>query len=65
LEHAYKVCDLTPPWKFWNLRDTRTLYDIGKVNLKDFEKSGVPHNSLYDCYKQTLGLHKALENLKG
>jgi DNA polymerase III epsilon subunit-like protein len=68
LENAYKVCNIKVPWKFWNLRDTRTLYDIGKVSKNELEKisgcDAVPHNSLFDCYKQVLGVYKALVNLK-
>jgi len=32
LENAFRKCDIEVPWKFWQLRDTRTVYDIGNVN---------------------------------
>lgn len=25
LEHAFRLCGITPPWNFWNHRDLRTL----------------------------------------
>jgi len=28
MEHAYRQLDWTPPWKFWNIRDTRTLWEM-------------------------------------
>ena len=49
-------------WKFYNLRDTRTLYDLGKVFLRNIENN--KHHSLYDCYNQILTLKEAFKNLK-
>ena len=54
LENAYKSCNLEIPWKFWNLRDCRTVYDLGKINLKSV--SAVKHNALDDCYNQIIAL---------
>jgi len=62
LENAYKLCNLEVPWKFYNLRDTRTLYDLGKVFLRNIENN--KHHSLYDCYNQILTLKEAFKNLK-
>ena len=62
LENAYKLCNLEIPWKFYNLRDTRTLYDLGKVALKNNDNN--KHHSLYDCYNQIATLKKAFKNLK-
>jgi hypothetical protein len=38
------------PWKFWNIRDTRTLYDISGV--KPDRLSGTHHNALDDAKAQ-------------
>lgn len=62
LENAYKLCNLEIPWKFYNLRDTRTLYDLGKVSLKNIENN--KHHSLHDSYNQILTLKEAFKNLK-
>jgi hypothetical protein len=62
LENAYNLCNLKVPWDFWNLRDCRTLYDIGKVNLNKI--SEVEHNALSDCYRQLKGVYISFENLK-
>lgn len=62
LENAYKKCNLEVPWKFWNLRDCRTVYDIGNTNLKSFVKETI-HHSLIDCYNQILCLQKAFKNI--
>lgn len=62
LENAYVLCGLEIPWKFWNLRDCRTIYDLGKINLKSV--SVVKHNALDDCYNQINALLKSLNNLR-
>jgi DNA polymerase III epsilon subunit-like protein len=63
LENAYRCCELEIPWKFWNLRDCRTIYDIGKTTLKSIVKE-TKHNALDDCYNQILCLNKSYKNLK-
>lgn len=35
MEHAWRQNGQNPPWNFWDIRDTRTLYDIAGVKLKD------------------------------
>ena len=53
------------PWKFWQLRDTRTIYDIGNVNLKTISGKNckVTHHSLNDCYNQIIALEIAFKNI--
>lgn len=63
LENAYGLCNLKVPWKFWNLRDCRTIYDLASVNLKDISNPNA-HHALYDCYYQILGVSKSMKNLK-
>ena len=63
LENAMKACGLKVPWKFWNIRDTRTLYDVGRVNKRELPNMGL-HHALYDCYSQVSGVKKAYGNLR-
>jgi hypothetical protein len=58
LEDAYKRCNLPIPWKFWNVRDTRTVYDLFKVKL---EPDAGAHNALADCKRQIKGVRTALK----
>lgn len=54
LEHAYHK-NFTPiPWKFWNIRDVRTIKDLGKdlVDKSIFDFIGVAHNALDDSKHQ-------------
>ena len=62
LGEAYKAVGLTPPWKFWNTRDVRTVLDLGGIrswNLPDDNK----HHPVNDCYRQVDGIHKSFKIL--
>jgi hypothetical protein len=50
LEAAFKACGLVVPWKFWDVRDTRTLYDVTGVNVD--RSQGTHHNALDDARAQ-------------
>lgn len=63
LGNAYKACNLTPPWKFWNTRDTRTLFDLARVNIKSFCQDNI-HHALHDSYRQILATQESLKRLK-
>lgn len=62
LTNAYKACNLTPPWKFWNTRDTRTLFDLARVNIKSFCQDNI-HHALHDSYRQILATQESLKIL--
>jgi exodeoxyribonuclease VIII len=62
LENAYRCCNLEIPWKYWNLRDCRTIYDLGNTSLKSITTE-TKHNSLEDCYNQILCLNKAYKKI--
>lgn len=54
LEDAYRQFDMEVPWKFWNIRDQRTIKDMYDSVIGSFGKDfkGVPHNALDDAYNQ-------------
>ena len=57
LENAYKVCNMPLPWKYWQIRDSRTIFDFLNVDLKSIKIDGSnSHNALDDSYKQILGI---------
>ena len=62
LENAYRKCKIQIPWRYYNLRDTRTVFDIYNIDLRSYTKSETHHNSLQDCYNQYLALKRALNN---
>lgn len=40
------------PWKFWNVRDTRTVYDMFSFDARSLPNTGTAHNALDDCKYQ-------------
>jgi hypothetical protein len=64
LENVYKKLDIETPWKFWNLRDTRTVYALASTSLKDYSDKNTSHNALYDCYNQIKCLKASMDKLK-
>lgn len=59
LEHAYKSLGIPLPWKYFNVRDSRTLFGL-TPNLESYPAS---HHALEDCRRQIKLLWDALEYL--
>ena len=67
LEHAYGVFDKQPPWKFWNIRDMRTLVDAAACVGFDKKKvtfKGDAHNALDDAKHQALVMSEAFSFIR-
>ena len=62
LGEAYRKCNLNIPWKYWNERDVRTIYDLGGVTNNDLQSNNI-HNALEDCYRQINGVNLALSRI--
>ena len=62
LGEAYNRCNIEIPWKFWLVRDLRTILDIGKIRINSIQQTKL-HHALYDCYRQIVAITKALRNL--
>lgn len=53
LENAYTQINLTPRWRFWNVRDVRTIVDLAKgIVERPTEVQGTAHNALDDAKHQ-------------
>ncbi len=65
LENAFYNCGISVPWKFWQIRDTRTVFDLCNVNLKKLKEdcNFIQHHALYDCYTQIIALNLSLKQL--
>jgi hypothetical protein len=62
LGEAFELEHLEVCWKFWNVRDLRTIMDFGKVRMNDlpqFKK----HHALWDCYRQIVGFQRCIRNI--
>lgn len=55
VEDAYNQYAIPIPWKFWDVRDMRTVVDIGRwlnMDPKKIQREGVHHNALDDAIHQ-------------
>ena len=59
LEHAYKSYNKTLPWKFYKIRDARTIYSL----WPDCPKPPTEHHALQDCKRQITMLQLTLHHL--
>lgn len=51
------------PWKFWNVRCTRTCYHLAQFDPKSVPRTGMHHNALDDATYQALCVQKAMSIL--
>lgn len=61
LEDLYKQLGKSTPWNFWQLRDTRTIFDLG-VDPEMPKNS--KHNALQDAIRQSVGVQNVYKKLK-
>lgn len=52
LENWFKSCNKPVPWKFWNVRDVRTIVSWFNIDTRSYTREGVHHNALDDCLYQ-------------
>ena len=65
MESAWRQVSDKPnpiPWPFWTIRDTRTLYEIAGVSLKDGGHS-TSHKAVEDAERQAIVVQKAYTKL--
>jgi hypothetical protein len=60
---AFAAVDRKIPWKYWNVRDTHTIWDIAGVNPKNVSREGVAHNALADARHQARCVTLAYQRL--
>jgi hypothetical protein len=56
MEHFYKMIGKPVPWQYWQIRDSRTIADMGDYSAKTGNKDA--HNALADAYSQALGVQQ-------
>lgn len=64
MENAYKAMSIEVPWKFWNIRDVRTVMDLAQVYKSDISIKN-PHHALDDCHWQIQAINLSCEKLFG
>jgi hypothetical protein len=61
IENIYRQLGKSLPWNYWQLRDTRTLFDLGFD--PDMPRGG-KHNALQDAIRQAIGVQTVYTKLK-
>ena len=61
LENFYKMIGKPAPWAYWQIRDSRTVGDMGDYSAKTDNK--VAHNALADAYSQAKGVQSIYKQL--
>ena len=61
-ESSFRQLDINTPWRFWNVRDTRTLYDMTGVSLKD-DGHVTTHRAVEDAEHQAIIVQRAYMKL--
>lgn len=62
LDMAYRKSGRSAPWKFWDARDTRTLFDITNTTVD--RAKGTHHNALDDSINQAKAVIRAYRSLR-
>lgn len=69
LETAFERCKIKCPWQFWNVRDVRTVVDMGLLLGFDHKKQipfvGVRHDALDDSKHQAKYVSAIIQRIKG
>lgn len=62
IEHAWRQLGQISPWPYYNVRDTRTLFDITGVSLKDGGHV-TSHKAVEDAERQAIVVQQAYMKL--
>ena len=67
LEDAYRSCERIVPFSYWNVRDTRTVFDLADFGYKAYAKANneKPHDALSDALTQANAVCLCLKKLRG
>lgn len=60
-EHVFRTIGKAVPWQFWEVRCTRTLYDIG---INPNRPPVLKHHALEDAWNQAVGVQNVFNTLK-
>lgn len=58
-EAACRVLGASAPWKFWDIRCTRTAYDMGGFDPRSVKNTGRAHYALDDAKHQVVCVQRA------
>lgn len=59
-ENIFRKLNKAVPWSFWEVRDTRTLFDLG---IDPQRPQVLKHHALEDAWNQTVGVQNVFQRL--
>jgi hypothetical protein len=60
-EHLFRKIGKAIPWSFWEVRDTRTLFDLG---INPHRPPVLKHHALEDAWNQAVGVQNVFKALR-
>lgn len=63
LDACFQAAGILTPWSYYNVRDTRTVYELAALDHRVVKRSGTHHRALDDCYHQIKCLRLAIKCL--
>jgi hypothetical protein len=60
IETYYRALKKSPPWDFWQIRDTRTIFDLG---IDPAMPQANKHHALEDARRQAIGVQNVYKKL--
>jgi DNA polymerase III epsilon subunit-like protein len=60
-ENIFRKLNKAVPWSFWEVRDTRTLFDLG---IDPQRPPVLKHHALEDAWNQTVGVQNVFQRLR-
>lgn len=60
-EHVYRKVGRAIPWKFWEVRDVRTAFDLG---INPHRPPVTAHHALEDAWNQAVGIQNVYNTLR-
>jgi len=60
-EHLFRKMGKAIPWSFWEVRDTRTLFDIG---INPHRPPVLKHHALEDAWNQAVGVQNVFKTIR-
>lgn len=64
-ETVFSRLEKACPWKYWQVRDVRTVFDEQLMGFPPVKPEVTAHDALIDAYNQALGVQSVLRKLRG
>lgn len=61
LEHIFRKIGKAIPWQFWEVRDTRTIFDLG---INPNRPPVLKHHALEDAWNQAVGVQNVFKTIR-